>query len=68
MCFLECLLVFGREKKYREQLGRRKISKKCLLRSGVCQGLFIALRALFEATAIVGPAAAFQWPLASNGS
>ena len=35
MCFLECFWVFlvsGREKKCREQLGRRKISEKiCVL-------------------------------------
>ena len=32
MCFLECFLVFGREKKkHRKQLGKRKISEKCVL-------------------------------------
>ena len=69
MYFLECFLVFGREKKRKEQWGKRQVSEKCVFPcSRVCLGLFIALNALFEATAIIGPLVAFQWPLTSNGS
>ena len=47
-------LVFGREKKRRERLGRREISEKCLWGFGACLGLFIALGAKIEVATIVG--------------
>ena len=71
MCVFGVLLgVFWcleERKKRREKLGRREISEKYVLpRSRACLGLFIALGVLFEATAIVGPPPAFQWPPALN--
>ena len=62
MCFLECFwaffLVFGREEKSREELGREQISEKCVSSlSGACLGLFIALDAKIEVAAIVRPLA-----------
>ena len=52
--FLGVFLVFGREKKRRERLGRREISEKCLWGFAACLGLFIALGAKIEAAVIVG--------------
>ena len=56
--FLGGFLVFGREKKRRERLGRREISEKCMSSlSGACLGLFIAPGTKIEAVAIVRPLA-----------
>ena len=60
VCF-RCFLVFRREKKCIERLGRRRISKKknkikCVLSNG-CLGLFIASGTFFEVRALVGPPA-----------
>ena len=67
--FFGCFLVFGREKKRKDQWGKRQVLEKCVFPcSGVCLGLFIALSALFEAAANIGPLVAFQWPPTSNGS
>ena len=50
--------MFGRERKCREELGKEQISEKCVsTQSDGCLGLFIALSAIFKATAIVGPPA-----------
>ena len=71
MCFLVFLgifLVFGREKKCREELGREKISEKmCVPWSMGCLGLFIASSTKIEAKAIVGTLVAIQGPPDSNG-
>ena len=57
VCF-GCFLVFGRDKKHREELGREKILEKCVsLWFDGCLRLFIALGAFFEAVAIQGPPA-----------
>ena len=66
--FLGIFLVFGREKKCREELDREKISEKmCVPWSVGCLGLFIASGTKIEAKAIVGTLAAIQGPPASNG-
>ena len=55
MCFLQCFLVFGRERKHRERLGRREISEKMsVLPVWGVPGVKI------EVAAIIGPLAAFQ--------
>jgi len=58
--FFGVFLVFGRERKRREKLGQRENfrgKKKVSSLFGACLGLFIALGAKIEATAIVRPPA-----------
>ena len=59
MCFwvfFFCLfLVFGREKKRVEKLGREQKIRKISLWSGACVGLFIAPGMNFEAAALQRP-------------
>ena len=58
-CFL-CVLVFGREKKYVEKLGKEKNSKKKCVFSWLkgCLGLFIALACFSRQRLLKG----CQWP------
>ena len=66
-CFL-CVLVFGREKKYVEKLGREKNSKKmCFFLVEGVPGAIYSLSMLFEATAFEGLPMALQGSPASKG-
>ena len=66
--FFVCVLVFGREKKNVEKLGREKyLEKMCFsLVKGVPRAIY-SLSMLFEATAFEGLPVALQGSLASKG-